>query len=327
MSRRIKVFLLSAIAIIIAVLVFIYFAEKVHPLMSNQFIYWSNEWQTIRKSNIIEKKTITSGSELDFDFIHVSEIKITGVTTNTDDDTSVVAYIDKKGTLVTVSELKKGKIILGVSDNKKHSFRLIFYCRGYNPCNFTLTDLFIKGGSILKPHIAPLKTIGIVGDSISLLYANNNYSSILSRNISYHLHNASIWGRDLSHTGKRFPAVELIAKDVLPYKPDIVIISLGTNDILDSVKENDFINDYKEIINQIKSGLPRAKIIVLSIMPGKTHQLEGTTKLWNTDMQKLFTDDVIFIDIINLLRPADYLDAIHANLQGQKKLADFLTKY
>ncbi|HSD98632.1 MAG TPA: GDSL-type esterase/lipase family protein [Patescibacteria group bacterium] len=299
--------------------------NKQHSVIGDKSIYWSNEWVVKKTKETLEKHTIFSGSELDFDFVNVSEFRITGTTTNTDDDASVVIYRDGKEFPTKVDDLKKGKVVLGDTDNKKHSFRLIFYCRGYNPCNFTLTNLTARGGKILQPS-GPMKTLGVLGDSISLLYAQDNYSSILSRNIFYHLHNASVWGRDLSHAGKTAPAVRLFEKSLLPYKPNIVLISLGTNDVLDSVSEEDFINDFKKIIDRTAEALPNAKIVVLSILPGKTHQLEKTTKQWDADMQQLLSDTVYFVDATDLLTPADYLDAIHPNVSGQEKIANFLTK-
>lgn len=301
--------------------------NKQHSVIGDKSIYWSNEWVVKKTKETLDKYTIFSGSELDFDFVNVSEFKITGTTTNTDDDASVVIYRDGKEFPIKVDDLKKGKVVAGDTDNKKHSFRLIFYCRGYNPCDLHITDIEMNGGALLAPGKKPTKTLGVVGDSISLLYAKDNYSSILSSEILYHLHNASVWGRSLAHTGTISPAVDEISKSLLPYKPDLVIIMLGTNDILENIAESEFLDDYKNLINQIQISLPKVKIIVVSILPGKTHQLSQTSNLWNQDIHNNLSTDTFYVDDSKLLNENDYLDAFHPNINGQKKMAEFLKNY
>lgn len=296
-------------------------------VIDNKSLSWSNEWQTKKVNNKMVKETVFSGSEVDFAFKGVRKFIITGSSTNKDDDTTVVVYLDKKSVIIPVKELIQGNTVESFQDSKKHTFRMVFYCRGwFSPCNFKLNDISIYSGEILPtPPQQPI--LGVLGDSISLLYARDNYTSLLAQDIHYQLHNASVWGRSLSHTGKIAPAIQRVSTDLYPYKPNLVIIPLGTNDILDSVREEDFLTDYKQLIEDIKSALPQSKIVVLGIMSGETHQLEQTTTLWNADIQRLLPTDVSYIDTTNLLSSKDYLDAIHPNPQGQKKLANFLTQY
>ncbi len=81
---------------------------------------------------------------------------------------------------------------------------------------------------------------------------------------SYQVLNKGIAGNNSSDLLAR------VDKDVIANKPDLVILMVGSNDMINSkkfIRVNDYLSNLDSIVNLIKAGRPKVKLVVSSILP------------------------------------------------------------
>lgn len=81
---------------------------------------------------------------------------------------------------------------------------------------------------------------------------------------SYQVLNKGIAGNNSSDLLAR------VDKDVVANNPDLVILMVGSNDMINSKKFisiNDYLSNLDSIVNLIKAGRPKVKLVVSSILP------------------------------------------------------------
>ena len=127
-------------------------------------------------------------------------------------------------------------------------------------------------------------TIGIIGDSVSngcfevidhhdggieaIYDTERNYAAELRKILmtlfpfgQVNIVNAAING-DSAPGG-----LSRIERDLLPQKPDLVIICYGLNDVNNGVSNEKILENYKTILDKIQARLPAAKVFCVSILP------------------------------------------------------------
>jgi lysophospholipase L1-like esterase len=171
----------------------------------------------------------------------------------------------------------------------------------------------------------------LFGDSMLGYFGTNLVKTLESRVADLHVHNCAIGG---ATTEDGLEKVKYIAS----LKPNIVLLSFGTNDIFQkTLPPSDFLNNLIKIINSFKG----ARVIIwLTPKANDVNDIDGTAKFnsdiseYNKLVQKYCLDKKIeFIDSFT-----DYKievgkkdlyhedDGIHLTDEGYKPFIDLLSK-
>jgi len=297
-------------------------------------IIWSDEWESATINDEPTMLSIFPGSEFSFTF---TDAKSIGFRVNTDDiENSTILFITIDGKTYALSNPnindKRLSIVIPESKRKfKHEVNAKMYCIvGVSTCKVNISEIFLEEGSIITSEKkSEKKTIGILGDSLSLIELQNNYSASLADSFGYHLHNASYWGGTIGTDKGKFAAVSRYKKDLVKYKPDIVIIFLGINDVHYSSSPELFRRDYNQIVKGIKKDLPKTRILAVSILPGKDLDVNNDEIVaFNSIIKEIAQEQKInYVDATNWLNPDDYADQLHPNYKGEGSLAVKLRTY
>lgn len=184
---------------------------------------------------------------------------------------------------------------------------------------------------------APVR-IACVGNSITFGYGLRNpmqdsYPSVLQRMLGdgYDVRNYGVSARTMLRKGDRPYFREKAFRDALDFRPDIVIIKLGTND---SKPENwkygaEFEQDMNDLIDSFLYYSPSAEVylcrpvpvraekwgITEEVMSGEIypiiHRIAGYRGLREIDLHKVLADKTELLE-----------DNIHPNAEGAKLMAE-----
>lgn len=126
-------------------------------------------------------------------------------------------------------------------------------------------------------------------------------------------------------------------------KPAKVFILVGINDISRNIPDTVILNNYRKIVQRIKTESPHTKIYFQTLLPVnneftqfKSHYNKDEHILWlNDQIKKLGRDEKItvidlyphFLDGQNKLDKKYTLDGLHPNAEGYKVWAAILKKY
>ena len=122
--------------------------------------------------------------------------------------------------------------------------------------------------SQIKLDIKPNSTVAFLGDSVM---AQNLYTSYLEMmlinqypELNLHFINAGFSGRHIAHLNN----TEVLTRDVMQYKPDIIFICFGLNDFwyspLTTGIENSFRENYVGVLDKIYAASPQCQLILMS---------------------------------------------------------------
>lgn len=107
--------------------------------------------------------------------------------------------------------------------------------------------------------------------------------------------------------------------------PGLIIIYMGTNDILDGVSNSDFESSYDNMLTKIKNNYASAKLICVSLLYMKENTTEFKPDDYNAIISKLASKHgAQFVDIQNImdLSADDMSNLAHPNKSGMRKIAD-----
>ncbi len=94
--------------------------------------------------------------------------------------------------------------------------------------------------------------------------------------LSYEVINRGIGGTTVNNDGQY-----RVARDVLPFAPNVVLINYGSNDWMGNVPLEQFKSAYTNMLNQLGQGLPQSGFVVLGLFPRKDGN-ETTRSQYNT---------------------------------------------
>ena len=104
------------------------------------------------------------------------------------------------------------------------------------------------------------------------------------------------------------------------YTPQIVVINLGQNDACGNEPDNIFTASYIQFVKNIRAKFPRAQIVALRMFGGGHYgaDTEKAVAALNAgdDARVHFIDTAGWLD-----SPADYVDGVHPNANGNRKVA------
>jgi len=186
-----------------------------------------------------------------------------------------------------------------------------------------------------------LTRIACVGDSITEGYGlsnskNDSYPSKLQVLLgkSYKVKNFGISNKTLMKNGDDPYWNHAHYRNSLAYKPDVVIIMLGTNDLKEQNwnKKNNFVKDYSDLIKKYKE-LDSQAIIYICKPPPSYGELAGITNIKIKDMVgkvEEVASNNNFVKVIDVYakmsnhREWFSEDALHPNKLGANNLAKII---
>ena len=152
----------------------------------------------------------------------------------------------------------------------------------------------------------------------------------------YKVRNFGFSGRTMLQKGNHPYMAEGMFKEALMWKPDIVIIMLGTNDSkpVNWKYSNEYEKDYLKMINSFDTLSSHPKIYVVAPVPAFIDNFTIRDKVIKDDIYPVVKkiaeeENVNFIDLYNpmLGKGSMFPDGIHPDAQGSGEMAKVIYKY
>lgn len=133
----------------------------------------------------------------------------------------------------------------------------------------------------------------------------------------------------MTKEGGKGPAVVRYKEQIIKYKPDLIVIFLGANDLGYLLPLDLFGKDYNSVLKDLKKELPKSRIVTVGILPGKKAIYDQVIlNRFNMTIQSIALENrVDYVDPQGWLEENDYLDLVHPNIEGEAKIADKLYTY
>jgi len=190
------------------------------------------------------------------------------------------------------------------------------------PCDVRLTRFNVEGGETAPEAHKDMPVFAVFGDSIATSYGEQNFTYRLADRLGYRLHNASVFGSTLlpasgwDHAGGR------VDRDIIRFKPDLVLLFIGTNDLAQLVPAEVFGKAYRELIAAIRTGSPETDIIAAGILPRYDLPVFAV-RAYNEEIRAAAAAfELPFIDTTSWLKKSDYSDDVHPSKDAEEKLSD-----
>lgn len=286
-------------------------------IVDNKLIYWGTGWNN--------KNSTYSGNELRFTIINSKKVSIKVSTPNPEPQQEVEIIAEGKSYSLSSPDLNKKELTIYLD---KHSYtkptviRIRTFCIYSNyPCSITIGSINVDNTTkLLNTQEFPTKTLAILGDSISSNFGSKNYTRYLVDKLGYQLHNVSIFGSTLTKDNNKRDVISRYKKDIINFKPDIVLIFIGTNDAIQKKSLTEFVSNYETVIKDIKTYNKLSKIVAIGILRNKI--ASTNTLAYNSSIQNIAKlENIPYIDTYNWLNDNDYMDDIHPSLEAQEKLS------
>lgn len=167
-------------------------------------------------------------------------------------------------------------------------------------------------------------SVGVFGDSISVIYGGLNYTQLLSDWLGYALQNSSVFGSTVSVVPMRDSSLLRYQSALSTDSPNIIIVFLGTNDLSYDVPIDKFFESYTLLIRGIKKYAPQSKIITVGLLK-RSDMDRMSIKPYSDAIRKTAIENgMVFLDPYHWLSYGDIPDGIHPSLESQNILADRL---
>ena len=183
--------------------------------------------------------------------------------------------------------------------------------------------------------------VACIGNSITYGYGLSDrehqaYPVLLQQKLGklYQVQNFGKSGTTLLTRGHRPYIQQEEYKQALAFRPDIAVIHLGVNDTDPRNWPNyqdDFISDYRHLIDTLRIANPRVRILIARTTPiGVEHpRFESGTRDWQSEIQQAIDQvaksaNVELIDFQSPLYPFPHYfpDAVHPTAEGMRLLAE-----
>jgi lysophospholipase L1-like esterase len=125
---------------------------------------------------------------------------------------------------------------------------------------------------------------------------------------------------------------------VFPYKPKLIVLYAGENDVVAGKSVASVFDDFKEFITAVRKNLPKTRLIVISVKPSPARQeynrkFDELNDLLETETKK--DKRLLFVDIRSAMLDAQKLpkkeifqsDRLHLNAEGYRIWRDALAPH
>ncbi|WP_328550367.1 MULTISPECIES: ricin-type beta-trefoil lectin domain protein [unclassified Streptomyces] len=127
------------------------------------------------------------------------------------------------------------------------------------------------------------------------------------------------------HSGYRIDQIAALADASLTrYRPNVVTLHIGTNDLQGASQANDAIAGLKSLVNQITADVPDATVLVASLVVSTSSSEEQWRGTYNQAIPQIVSQaqavgkHVAYVDMSSLTTA----DPLHPNDSGYQKMAD-----
>ncbi len=311
--------------------------EGPKKIVGSSRIQWSKGWKKMASGNLWSKdityQATLGGSEFNFKLIDTKKIRFYLETSNKDSLVGLEVWLDGKNFDFSYPNIKPEQTIVEVEDsqkNKIHQIRGRVYCFiiPATSCDLRIKSIEIdESARLLSSGRNKKKTLSILGDSISGVWGNKNYTYKLSDMIGYYLINASFNGSTMSEDEATFSGLLRIKDEIIAYKPDLLVIFLGTNDLGHKITLESFSRDYEKTANILKKELPKTNVVLLGLLPRVDYTQEEIASFSAVIKNIASKYKFYYTDTYNWLHEKDFYDGIHPSIDAQTKLAELVYNY
>ncbi|MFM9695357.1 ricin-type beta-trefoil lectin domain protein [Streptomyces europaeiscabiei] len=130
------------------------------------------------------------------------------------------------------------------------------------------------------------------------------------------------------HSGYKIHQIAALADVSLTrYRPNVVTLMIGTNDLNESYQVSTATARLKSLVNQITADVPDATVLVASLVVSTSGSEEQYRAAYNRAIPQIVSEaqaagkHVAYVDMSGLTT-ADLIDALHPNDAGYQKMAD-----
>ncbi len=312
--NRPMIILAGILLLILIIISNFIFSISQKNIINNPIINYGYGWKN-NQSNY-------SGSELDFVFNKSKSISFE-FATNSKAEQGVEIFVDRTPYILSSPNLENQKLTIKVDKNKEHSVTIRHFCTRFEyPCGIEVRKILVDRPSQLWSYKWHNKVLSILGDSLSTIYGKDNYSQILSDELGYELHDASVVKSSITNVSGVDNAIKRYKKDLMNFQSDAIIIFSGTNDAGNNVPIDKFQSDYDKIVSDVKKNNPNAKIILVSTLPRKDLS-EDVLRPYDSAIETVSKKyKTYFVDPGNWLTEGDFSDDIHPSIEAQSKIAN-----
>lgn len=300
-------------------------AQRIYPKNQNRNpnIRWSNGWNTRINpiDGMVSHVSPYGGNEIRFRVLRGSAVRLGISGVYPDDGNAIEFYFD--GIRVEPTTISHGAIRTYTLETSKPvtDVRLRTVCAGTPNCHITVHSVFVSRPGRIGSLSALQKTIAVLGDSISTMYGGQNYTYILADALGMQVSNASVVGSTLTNMNGYYPGIDRVKEDIVKLLPEIVIISLGTNDATKNVPIDVFTDQYNQILAYLRTNLPESYIYSAGMFRRRTEKDHGIVRYNQAIQEASVAHGAMYIDMYELLEQSDFLDGLHPTKKAQMKIA------
>lgn len=323
LKKNISYFLIAIVVCLLGYILLVQTRER--NVVDDKKIVWSPEWRNIKGET--GKITEYSGSSFIFAFRGSKSLHISLSTLSEEQNVKLQVNLNGRDLFLENPNINQKEFAIKIPAENRNDIqiaRVTWFCTGsVGSCENKIQTVLLDDGWLLDVPEEKKRSLAILGDSVSLARLDKNYSAIVANQIGYRLHNASVWGGTVGSTNGKKPAIFRYQSDIISYKPDLVIIFMGINDVNQRLSTKEFKDSYEKIVEGIISSLPQAKILTVGMLQGEDSSLDSNLKnQFNAIIQDIASRKKIFyLNSNTWLSADDYDDQFHPNISGQEKIA------
>lgn len=310
-------------------------SESSKNIIASNLINWSKGFNSVENKSLNNRAVVyrsnIGGSEFSFRVKNTKQIRFDLEGQPDLPSLGLEIWVDNKYYDFPYPDFHNAKTAISIEDNigsKAIDVRGRVYCAPTPrlPCDLRINQIQIDDrAELLNLKTVNKRTMSVLGDSISVNYGNNNYTFLLADKLGVYLLNASYHQSTMSNSEKGFmPGVIRVLTEVAPYKPDLVIISLGTNDLYAGINQEVFKSNYDTAVSVLVNLLPSANIIALGILKRTDFSREDINLYTNIIKQISKKYQIAYIDTYDWLEDKDFSDGLHPLAAVQPKIAEKL---
>ena len=131
------------------------------------------------------------------------------------------------------------------------------------------------------------------------------------------------------HSGDRIDEIAALLDDVLAtYNPQMVLLHIGTNDVVQDYDLINAPNRLKSLLDQIFHSIPTVQLLVAQITPSTSDTFNARIQTYNAAIPDIVSFEqaqgysIKLVDMNSALTDSDLVDSVHPTQYGYDKMAD-----